>query len=73
MNRPGSMKLLAIAAAGLLAFAGNAAAQDLLLRNATVHTATDAGTLRATDEQDRNLRIPALGTGLPAPTGVTLD
>ena len=72
MNRPGSTKLLAIAAAGLLAFAGNAAAQDLLLRNATVHTATDAGTLRATDVLVRNGRIAAVGTGLPAPSGVTV-
>ena len=72
MNRPGSMKLLAIAAAGLLAFAGNAAAQDLLLRNATVHTATDAGTLRATDVLVRNGRIAAVGTGLPAPSGATV-
>ena len=72
MNRPGPTKLLAFAAAGLLAFAGNAAAQDLLLRNATVHTATDAGTLRATDVLVRNGRIAAVGTGLPAPSGVTV-
>ena len=36
-------------AAGLLALAGSAAAQDLLVRNATVHTATAQGSLEATD------------------------
>ena len=42
------MKRIALAAA-LLALAGTTAAQDLLVRNATVHTATARGTLKATD------------------------
>src|SRR5690606_5952539 len=71
MNRA---KLVAAAGAfaGLLALAGSAIAQDLLLRNATVHTATGAGTLRATDVLVRNGRIAAVGAGLSAPAGATV-
>ena len=38
-------------------------AQDLLIRNATVHTATERGTLQGTDVLVRNGRISAVGTG----------
>jgi hypothetical protein len=40
--------LATLAAACALALAGNASAEDLLIRNATVHTATARGTLQAT-------------------------
>src|SRR5690606_1379310 len=52
-------------AAALLAPAA-AAAQDLLIRNATVHTATERGTLQGADVLVRNGRITAVGTGLDA-------
>ncbi|MEN1929793.1 amidohydrolase family protein [Luteimonas sp. MJ250] len=52
-------------AAALLAPAA-AAAQDLLIRNATVHTATERGTLQGADVLVRNGRIAAVGTGLDA-------
>ena len=52
-------------AAGLL-LAPAASAQDLLIRNATVHTATERGTLQGADVLVRNGRIAAVGTGLDA-------
>src|SRR5690606_35833690 len=55
-----------IAATCLLLCTANASAQDLLVRNATVHTATDRGTLAATDVLVRNGRIAAIGAGLDA-------
>jgi len=66
---------LAVAAcAALLAVAGVAPraahAQDLLVRNATVHTAGPAGTLRNADVLVRGGRIAAVGAGLSAPAGV---
>ena len=54
----------AVAGTALLALAFAAGAQDLLVRNATVHTATDRGTLEGTDVLVRNGRIAAIGTGL---------
>jgi len=45
---------------------GNAAAQDLLIRNATVHTATAQGTLQGADVRVRDGRIAAVGQGLAA-------
>ncbi|MFC7301849.1 amidohydrolase family protein [Cognatiluteimonas weifangensis] len=64
--------LFASLAAGLLATAlsaaaGNATAQDLLIRNAVVHTATAAGSLRNADVLVRSGRIAAVGSGLSAP------
>ena len=44
MNRLATLIAGAIATAVLLAFAGTSAARDLLVRNATVHTATSRGT-----------------------------
>jgi len=43
-----------------------APAQDVLIRNATVHTATDRGTLERTDVLVRGGRIAAVGSGLAA-------
>ena len=54
------MKHLALVAA-LFVASGIASAQDLLIRNATVHTASAQGTLRATDVLVRNGRIVAIG------------
>ena len=50
----------------MLLFTGIASAQDLLIRNATVHTATARGTLQAADVLVRNGRIAAVGQGLSA-------
>ena len=43
-----------------------AAAQDLLIRNARVHTVTERGTLERADVLVRNGRIAAVGSGLAA-------
>ncbi|HET8818485.1 MAG TPA: amidohydrolase family protein [Xanthomonadaceae bacterium] len=48
----------------LLAF--TASAQDVLIRNATVHTVTDRGTLQDADVLVRDGRIAAIGAGLDA-------
>ena len=58
------LKALVVACA--LATAGNAVAQDLLIRNATVHTATSRGTLQNADVLVRNGRISAVGSNLSA-------
>lgn len=60
------LRRLALLAAALLATTGTATAQDLLVRNATVHTATARGTLRNTDVLVKGGRIAAIGTGLAA-------
>ena len=52
-----------------LSFAGHALAQDVLIRNATVHTADIRGTLDNTDVLVRGGRISAVGSGLSAPAG----
>ena len=66
------MKRLALALA-LLAGGGVASAQDLLIRNATVHTASARGTLQATDVLVRNGRIAAIGNGLSAGSATVVD
>ncbi|MEO5565389.1 MAG: amidohydrolase family protein [Luteimonas sp.] len=66
MNRRCAGIAAALASVGLLLVA-NANAQGLLIRNATVHTASAAGTLRNTDVLVRNGRIQAVGNGLVAP------
>ncbi|MFO7339039.1 MAG: amidohydrolase family protein [Lysobacteraceae bacterium] len=67
-------RLSALARAGLLAAglgcAAGAAAQDLLIRNATVHTAGPQGTLRGADVLVQGGVIRAVGPGLAAPAGV---
>lgn len=62
----------ALAAAGTLALAGAAAAQDLLIRNATVHTAGTRGTLREADVLVRGGRIAAIGANLSAGAEVSV-
>ena len=51
----------------------NASAQDLLIRNATVHTATSRGTLQHADVLVRGGRIAAVGSGLSAGTAQVID
>ncbi len=60
-------------AAGLLAMAGIANAQDLLIRSATVHTASARGTLQATDVLVKNGRIAAVGKNLAAGNAQVVD
>ncbi|WP_240183478.1 amidohydrolase family protein [Arenimonas caeni] len=62
------MKRLLISA--LLAAALPAAAQDLLVRDATVHTAGSAGTLRDHDVLVQGGVVRAIGPDLAAPAGV---
>lgn len=65
-------RLLAVAVLALAA--GSAGAQDLLIRQATVHTAGPAGSLKDTDVLVRAGRIAAVGSKLAAPAGVaTVD
>lgn len=58
----------------LIACAAPAAAQDVLIRGATVHTATAKGTLTNTDVLIRNGKIQSVGNGLAAGGGaVAID
>ena len=66
------LKRLALAAA-LFASCGLAQAQDLLIRNATVHTASVRGTLRNTDVLVQQGRIAAIGSGLAAGNAPVVD
>ena len=50
-----------------------ASAQDLLIRNARVHTVTERGTLERADVLVRNGRIAAVGTGLAAAGATVID
>ncbi len=50
-----------------------APAQDLLIRNATVHTLTGRGTLERADVLVRSGRIAAVGTGLAAGGATVID
>ncbi|WP_101927241.1 MULTISPECIES: amidohydrolase family protein [Luteimonas] len=66
MNRRDA-RLARLLLAGVAACASVAvSAQDLLIRNATVHTATAQGTLEGTDVLVRGGRIAAIGRGLAA-------
>jgi imidazolonepropionase-like amidohydrolase len=66
--------LTRIALAGLLAAAATtAAAEDILIRGAQVHTASDRGTLTQADVLIRNGRIEAVGTQLNAGGARTVD
>lgn len=64
---------LAALAAALALLSGNAFAQNLLIRNATVHTAGAQGTLKNTDVLVRDGNIAAIGTGLPAGNATVVD
>lgn len=66
------MRHLALAAA-LFAACGIASAQDLLIRNATVHTASARGTLKGADVLVKNGRIAAVGSGLSAGSATVID
>ncbi|MGY6518460.1 MAG: amidohydrolase family protein [Lysobacteraceae bacterium] len=57
---------------GLAAATGLVAAQDLLIRGATVHTAGARGTLENTDVLVRNGVIREVGSNLAAPAGATV-
>ena len=61
------MSRLVAAIALALGLAAPLHAQELLIRNATVHTATAQGTLRNADVLVSGGRIRAVGTGLQAP------
>ncbi|HET6434970.1 MAG TPA: amidohydrolase family protein [Xanthomonadaceae bacterium] len=63
----------ALTAALLAACAFGASAQDLLIRNATVHTATARGTLKQADVLVRDGRIAAVGSGLAAGGATVVD
>jgi hypothetical protein len=63
----------ALTAALLAACAFGASAQDLLIRNATVHTATARGTLKQADVLVRDGRIAAVGSGLAAGSATVVD
>jgi len=64
-------RIAALATCALLA-AGSVSAQDLLIRDATVHTATAQGTLQHGDVLVRGGVIRAVGSGLAAPAGVAV-
>ncbi|WMJ70462.1 amidohydrolase family protein [Stenotrophomonas sp. 24(2023)] len=53
----------------LLLLAATASAQDLLVRNATVHTASARGSLQGSDVLVQGGIIRAIGSGLAAPAG----
>ena len=66
------MKHIALVSA-MLCVAGVANAQDLLIRNATVHTATARGTLQATDVLVKDGRIAAVGSNLAPGNALVVD
>ena len=57
----------------LAALPALAAAQDLLIRNATVHTITERGTLERTDVLVRAGRVAAVGSNLAAPGATVIE
>jgi hypothetical protein len=65
----GGLLAAGVLSAGLFA-AANAGAQDLLVRNATVHTAGAQGTLHGADVLVQGGIVRAVGAGLAAPAGV---
>ncbi len=69
IRRPMSAMLGAV----LALCAGHALAQDVLIRNATVHTATAQGTLQNTDVLVRQGKIAAIGANLSADGVNTID
>jgi hypothetical protein len=65
-------KLASVAAAALLLAPALAAAQDLLIRGAKIHTAGSAGTLANADVLVQGGRIAAVGHGLAGPAGAAV-
>ncbi|PNS08950.1 amidohydrolase family protein [Solilutibacter silvestris] len=57
----------------LVTLPGSASAQDVLIRNATVHTATAQGTLQNADVLVRHGRIAAIGHGLNGAGATVVD
>ena len=74
MNRHAS-RLATTVAGGLLLLSATTAAlaQDLLVRNATVHTGTAQAALKDTDVLVRDGRIAAIGQGLAAGNATVVD
>src|SRR5690606_25624945 len=70
-GRAGVRACAALLVASLLPLA--AAAQDVLIRNATVHTATERGTLQGADVLVQGGRIAAVGNGLAAGSAQVVD
>lgn len=66
-----TVRVLAVAVA-LASTSFAAFAQDVLIRNATVHTAGAQGTLQNADVLVRNGVVQAVGTDLAAPTAATV-
>jgi len=66
------VKKLALIAAALLLAPALAAAQDILVRGARVHTAAASGTLANADVLVQGGRIAAVGSNLAAPAGATV-
>jgi hypothetical protein len=71
MNAPFQRRIAVLAA--LLAASGIASAQDFVVRNATVHTATAQGTLQHADVLVKDGRIAAVGQGLAAGDANAID
>ncbi len=67
-----TVKVLALAAA-LASTSFAAFAQDVLIRNATVHTAGAQGTLKNADVLVRNGMVQAVGSGLAAPGAAVVE
>jgi len=65
----GTLRWPGAAVVALLLLATTASAQDLLVRNATVHTAGARGSLQHADVLVRGGIIRAVGSGLSAPAG----
>jgi hypothetical protein len=70
MRRASLLHVLSVLLGTLPAFAQ---AQDMLIRNATVHTVTERGTLERADVLVRSGRIAAVGTALAAPGATVVD
>jgi hypothetical protein len=68
-----TIKKTLLATAVLAACSFTASAQDLLIRDATVHTATSRGTLQHADVLVRNGRIAAVGPHLAAGDAQVVD
>lgn len=65
--------LAGVMACVLVALPAPASAQDLLIRNATVHTVTARGMLERADVLVRSGRIAAVGTALAAPGATVVE
>jgi hypothetical protein len=63
-------RITAVAVASVISSA--VFAQDVLVRNATVHTATASGTLQGADVLVQSGIIRAIGSGLTAPASITV-